>query len=638
MPSPSASPQTSPAPRRLRGLAPVVALVAFAAAAGLFRIKAYDLFWHLATGRWIWTWGALPRVDPFRFTSDGAPWVDHEWLFQVAIHGLERLVGLNGLIVVRSSIAVGLAILLLVGLRRSGLSRSQAVLLALAVVLGARPRMFLRPEVVTLVLLTIFLSLLQEARRAGGAGHPGSRRRWLALAAALVVPWANFHPGALVAPPVAGAYLLGAKLWGPRTETGWGWRTVLGFPALLLGLIGLNPYGFRIFAVPLEIGSSLEGLGGVNPEWLPIWSGAIARDSVYFFSVLGALAALVALTLRRGGPDAPGVLRRLQRLDGATGLAALALLVLSATSIRHQPLFYVAAALFAGECLAGRSRETRSGPGEPSPRGGKPRSGRLALLATGLCLLALLWVVLPPSRGPLAPRQGRYHLGLGLEPNRFPVGQADALLDWQSAPGGDRKVGPLYNNVAWGGYLLWRLFPPRQVFVDGRNEVDPEILREMADGRRSNRGWIELLERYQVDGAVVRYDPRPLQVLEASPEPGAPPRATFRTPNALFFPRDSFALVQWDDAGMLLLRRTPEREAILKEVETRWADPEDIPWTLAQAEGDPIFRARALTEVRRKLEEDPGCARARALLDALLALEDDAPSGTSPGNPASAPG
>lgn len=609
------SPTGPPVPSRGRPRAPIAALLGFAAVSGLFRVRSYDVFWHLAAGRWIWSHGSLPHTDPFRFTSDAVPWVDHEWLFQVLLHGLETLVGLNGLVVARALTAVGLAILLLVALRRSGVPKSQAVLVALVGLLGARPRMFLRPEFVTLVILTTFLAVLQEARRATRTDHGAAGRPWLAAAAALVVLWANFHPGALVAPPVAGAYLLGSKLSDARSGQGWSWRTVVGFPALLVGLLALNPYGLQIFAVPREIGSSLEGLGGVNPEWLPLWSGPIAHDSLYFFTVLAALGMLIVATLRVGSPDGAadgdGLLARFRRLDGATGLAALALLVLSVTSIRHQPLFYMAAALFAGECLAGSWV-----PSEDASRNDR----KLSLLATALCLLALLWTVLPPSRGPLAPRQGRYHVGLGLEPNRFPVGQVDSLLAWQSTAGGAHPVGPLHNNVAWGGYLLWRLFPPRQVFIDGRNEVNPGLLRELGAARHSNRQWNDMLERYGIDGAVVRYEQRTLQVIEASSDPAAPPRTVRRTPNSLFFPRERFALVYWDDVGMLLIRRSPERVAALRAVETRWVDPEDVAWTLRRAQEDPAFRERAVAEVRRKLHQDPDCTRAHRLLSSLLAL------------------
>lgn len=586
--------------RRSAPLLPICALLAFAALAGAFRIKAYDLFWHLASGRWIVGHGRLPRSDPFRFTSDGAPWVDHEWLFQVVVFGLERAVGLAGLVGVRSLAAVGLAALLLVALRRAGAPVTWSVFPVLAAVLGVRPRLFLRPELGTLLALALLLMLLQELRRARG-------RRRLLLAAALVlliVPWANAHPGALAAPPVAAAFLLGARLPGGTGTPRRGadrvpWWLVGGLPAALAAGLLLTPHGWHIFEVPFAIGSSLEDLPGVNPEWLPLWDPRIARDSLYLVASAAALAALAFATLLRTRGSG-------ERLDPATGLAAAALAVLATTSIRHQALFYVGAAFFAGECLAALHR--RSSPQRPAA---PARTRRLRLLATVLCLLAALWTLAPPTRGPLTPRQGHYPLGFGLERNRFPVHLTDEVEEW---PG----LGNLYNNVAWGGYLLWRLYPPRRIFSDGRNEVDPELLRELAAARRSSRAWRELLERHRIDGAVVRYEDRLLEVLEPPAEPGGTPTVTRRTPHAVLFPREEFALVAWDDAGMLLVRRTPERAERLAREEYRAVHPEDWRHTLERAEHDPAFRARVLRELERRLAEDPSSDRARRLYEALV--------------------
>lgn len=610
---------------RSRALAagPAAALLFFAAVAGAFRVRAYDLFWHLAAGRWIVEHRRPPRSDPFRFTHDGAPWIDHEWLFQVVAYGLERLAGTSGLGLLRSAAAVALAGLLLAALRRSGAPVAWAVPAVLAALLGARPRLFLRPELVTLLAIPLLLALLQELRRSKG------RRRLAlsALAVALVLVWANAHPGALAAPPLALAFLVGTRLPGGLAADGTRagvrpvpWRLVLGLPLALAAVLLVNPYGAAIVSVPGAIGASLEELGGVNPEWLPLWHPWIARDSLYFFTVAGALAALALVTFRRT-----------RRLDPATGLTTLALAALAATSIRHQSLFYVGAVFFAGECLAalqiapfslGPSTAHRSAPCRSGGRGTPPPHPRAAdaagrvggpVLAIVLCLLAALWAAVPPTRGPLAPRQGRYTLGVGVEPGRFPEHLAGAVAaDWP-------EVGHLYNNVAWGGYLLWRLYPPRQVFVDGRNEVDPQILRELAAARRSSRAWEELLARYDVDGAVVRYEERPLTVLEPPAVEGGEPAVVRRTPHAVLFPRERFALVDWDDAGMLLVRRTPERAARLARVEYRFLDPEDRAWTLARAQRDPSFRAAALAEAERRLREGPPSRRARDLAAALAA-------------------
>src|SRR5438552_1572862 len=46
-------------------------------------LAAGDLWWHLATGRWILEHGYVPRVDSWSFTRSGQVWLQHEWLADV---------------------------------------------------------------------------------------------------------------------------------------------------------------------------------------------------------------------------------------------------------------------------------------------------------------------------------------------------------------------------------------------------------------------------------------------------------------------------------------------------------------------------------------------------------------------------
>ena len=126
-------------------------LLAFAAVAGTFSLRAYDLFWHLATGRWILEHRALPKTDPFRFTSDGVPWVDHEWLFQVVARGMELIGGLDGLVLFRAAIVVLIAVVLLFSMRHNGTPQASAVIITAGALLLARPRFMLRPELFSLL-------------------------------------------------------------------------------------------------------------------------------------------------------------------------------------------------------------------------------------------------------------------------------------------------------------------------------------------------------------------------------------------------------------------------------------------------------------------------------------------------------
>ncbi|HEX9670545.1 MAG TPA: hypothetical protein VGC93_13820, partial [Thermoanaerobaculia bacterium] len=323
------------------------------------------------------------------------------------------------------------------------------------------------------------------------------------------------HPGALLAPPLVAAYLLGARF---------PWRAVLGLPAVAALALLANPYGAKVFSVPLGIAAGLRGLPAVNPEWLPVWRA----PQPYLLAGVAALVALAAAARVRA-----------RRLDAATGLVALLLAALAATAVRHQGLFFLGAAFFAGECLADLRRAA------PLPPIARPALWRTAALAA--CVLAAAWCVWPPSSGPLRPRQGRLVPGLGLEPGRFPEKSVD-LLERR------RGVGNLYNDVAFGGYLLWRLYPPRQVFIDSRNEVRPDLLHELARARADERAWQALLDRYAIDAALVRNDVRlrPLVTLDAA---GRPVRVEVHTATDLLFPPERFARVYADDLAVLFVRR-----------------------------------------------------------------------------------
>jgi hypothetical protein len=304
-----------------------------------------------------------------------------------------------------------------------------------------------------------------------------------------------------------------------------------------------------------------------------------------------ALAVLVVgSTIRSGG------------LDGATASCTLALGVLAASGVRHQGLFFVGAAFLAGESLADVARHPR---GTASSLSGNARD----LVAAAVCGLAAAWCIFTPPSGPLRARQGPYSFGLGLEPERYPV---DAVEAMESRP----ETGRLYNDVAFGGYLIWRLYP-RRVFIDGRNEVNPGLLRELAEARTDSRAWSSLLQRYAIGRALVRYDERLIEVTVPGRE-GAEATVTRHTPNALLFPPRTFALVYWDDVAMLFVRRSTASG--LGGHEYRYVHPEDSRATLRAAAADPDYLAGALAEIDRRLAEDPDCARALALRRDLRAV------------------
>ncbi|MEO8503504.1 MAG: hypothetical protein ABI609_06360 [Acidobacteriota bacterium] len=551
------------------------ALTAVVAAAAAFSVRSTDLFWHLAAGRWIVEHGRIPVSDPFRFTSGGRAWIDHEWLTELVLYAVERVGGLDGLIALRIALALVLAGVLLAALRRMGNAVPVAALVVLIAILGVRPRFLLRPEPFSFVALALELLLLRRLL----STRTGNRRIVGALFA-LTVVWVNLHGLAVLAPLVAGGYLLGGTI-----QRRCSWRRAATVPALLALALCLNPYGWRVFWVPFGILGALRDIPGANLEWLPLWRA----PQPYLIAGALALGGLVV-----------GVWSRRRVVAAPALLVTVGFAVLAATAVRNQALFFVAGAFLAGETLALA-----------------PPRRVIGLPVVGVCLVALWWTILPPESGPLAPRQGLFRLARGLEPGRFPERAADFLA--RAARDG-RDIGPLYNEFAHGGYLLWRLYPPRQVLFDGRMELEPGLIREIGAARRSADDWDAFLRGRGAVGGLVRYDDRRRPVIAAAPQGVSGATVVEqRTPSAVLFGTERYALVYWDDAVMLFLSRRAPQNAPFLAAEYRAVQPEDTGWTLERA-ADATFRALAIAEVERKLAEDPACARAAWLHARLIAL------------------
>src|ERR1700737_273947 len=58
-----------------------------------FYVSDPDIWWHLATGRWILQHHALPMTDPFSSYGLGKPWIDYSWMFDVIVQLLYRPFG-----------------------------------------------------------------------------------------------------------------------------------------------------------------------------------------------------------------------------------------------------------------------------------------------------------------------------------------------------------------------------------------------------------------------------------------------------------------------------------------------------------------------------------------------------------------
>lgn len=542
---------------------PTIAVILAAAAAAATQVRANDLWWHLKAGEWIVSHLAVPRSDPFTFTSGGAPWVDHGWLWQIVAWSLHSAGGVQALAVLKIGGAALVAFLAMRALLASRFDPHAASLFVLVCIAGARFRFLDRPDTISLACLAGFLAVLLAP------STPLVRR--VVAAGSICVLWANLHAGVLFAPVAAASFALGSAIAGitpPAASRRAGVRMLRrsrdeGLVALAAAAaILVNPYGIGLLRVPLTLKEALGDPRLVNPEWLP----PTIRTFPLFHAALAAILALAAVGIvRRGKAE---LWRTLIPAAAAGGLAM--------TSARHLGIFY---AILPFAAAAGR---TSRGVVE-TDRPGNTRRGATAAL-WGIAA-AVLFVAVPPAASSRA--------GFAVEPGRFPEREADYVETNLPAP---RKM---YNDVAHGGYLIWRFYPGDLAFIDGRNEVHAPLLHEIASSLDSGLAWESLLERHGIRSALVRYREESIQVAGAG-------KPVYRSFSALHFPRERWALVFWGDSGMVFLCRGAEFDAIIARDEYRYIQPEEWEDQLRRCRaGDDELKAGILADLERRSEGPP---------------------------------
>lgn len=406
-----------------------------------------DIYWHLAAGREILQRHALLRADPFTLSAFGRPWVDVHWLFQLGAYATYSAFGFPGLAVAKSvTVTVG-AILLTRTAERTGgaMARATCAVALTGGLLLARHLLPMRPGLVTLVCLAIFLSVLEPLRTAKAAPS----RAWLVLPIVQVI-WCNCQGLAPLGPILIAMYLAGGWLssrgfrhWPFEATPPLGLRPLALALALCLLACLATPYGLEAALLPLRL------LGRITPGQANIFSTAVAENIPplllertapeligHFKWVLLGLAAAIAIVR--------------PRLQVAHLFVLMAFLGLALMANRNVPLFYWVASPVAAIALApgmGRIYRTRRAACfRPWLRRRCARAG-LALLLGAEMVLAVLVQQRESALGAPTP----FH---------FPVETARLLVE-------KGVVGPIFAPDQHGGYLTFTV-PALRPYIDTR--------------------------------------------------------------------------------------------------------------------------------------------------------------------------
>lgn len=440
-----------------------------------FSVRDSDIWWHVKTGDWIVEHTAVPHNGIFSRTAADRPWVAYSWGFEVLLSRAFQWFGLMGLGLFGVLLTVLVSYLQFWSLRRLSGRFWEALLLTICslytflFVLGPRP-VFL-----SILFYILLLTILLEAKRSGDV----KALYWLPV---IFLFWANSHIQFIYGLFVLGLFIacqLGSRwaeklnlplaaLDSPLLPTR---PLLLVFGACLLATL-IGPYGYHLYEV-VFLYSKARYSYKIIIELQPL----TFRLSNHFVQILLTAAGFCAVGWRK-------------KLDIFKLLLMTVASVLALRTLRDGWFVSTTAAALIADFPAPESDRAR---GENLIEGG-------ALLATLALFLFLL-----SDNSSFNERELDHAVSL-----RFPV---DAVNYLRRNP----LPGPLYNNLDWGGFLIWYL-PQFPVAIDGRNDLYGDDLDRTFYGAETAQAYKDdatllqsgfiLLSKKVLLATVLRGDPR----------------------------------------------------------------------------------------------------------------------------------
>jgi len=497
---------------------------------------AHSALWtQLQVGREIARTGAPVATDLFSYTTaEGSRWVDIPWLFEwshAAVHkfayglvpadandpGASRAradqVAAGTLVAINALVRLFTALTLL-GVRRLGPGRWwSAVCVVLALGAVATPDLVIlggiafpgrvEPANWGLLLLALELWLLHRAVNLG-------RRTAVYALAPLFALWANVDESFLIGLAILGATALG-RLRPAPDEGPTGMTLPVGFAALGASALAclINPSTFHVY-------------GAAADPFMVLFrksSEALTTDQLSFFgpglkrTAEDGYAALLAYYLISVGLGAGSFLLNRRRFSLSRFLVYLLVAVLWGTFFRYRTefaaVFAVTMALNGQEWYLDRF-------------GAEGRLGwRWSLWSVGgrAVTIVLVFVCVAKALTGWGVNWADTRFGFGYDPDEFAFEAADYL-----------KAAPIAGNVlnttvTQGDALVWRAWPERKTFIDGRQHLFPAglvaALQKLRTALKEDDvdAWKPELDRYKVSAVMIQPEtaPNTVRVLGQSP-------------------------------------------------------------------------------------------------------------------------
>lgn len=161
-----------------------------------------DVFWHLATGKYVMETGHVPSTDIFGYVTQGQEWMPFEWGWDVVTYNIYKAFGYTGISVFRTIIFLLIFFIYYLILRKFRVNTTLSVFMFILICFGVIDRLTPRPHIISLLFFVLLLYLIISFR------YFNRKNIYLYFIPLIFLLWSNMHMGVLAGMLLFGIYIV----------------------------------------------------------------------------------------------------------------------------------------------------------------------------------------------------------------------------------------------------------------------------------------------------------------------------------------------------------------------------------------------------------------------------------------------
>jgi hypothetical protein len=533
-----------------------------------------DVFWHLATGRYIVEKGVIPSQEIFGYVTGGIKWIPFEWGWEVLTFLLFQSGGYFALSVIRTFIIVMTFLLFFIYLKKRGISTAFVVTVLTVVALTILPRFSIRPQIIYYFFLAALLIMLLYLK----SQNNKYKNSIYFLIPVMTLIWANMHMGVLLGMALFFVFILSeiidyfykkdslSKIT-QRKELKY---LIYSFFISSLFLL-INPFFLDTYLYTYEY-MKLDMLHSIN-EWKSPFDSSIPgsyNNKIFMVFVFSGLTIIYYSVKQK---------------DFFPAFCYIGITFYSIQSVRYIAEFFIIILVFWVLSFDFILRKL-------SKKFLIDFISKNIIYKISVIIILIFLIVNAFNNKLYKDYFGNIfrETGIGVNERFFPVRMFNFIRGENIDKIGEKP----FNNLKIGGYFIWE-FPESKNFIDSRDLSDSiYALYKNIDLKQT--GFEKKIEMIGIDYVIYCVPYLTINATEIERN-----IISYLSRN-----NEKWKLIFWDDKSFLFVKNVPKFKDIIDRYEFKYLSPYNFIFNRSSlSEGYRNYRETVNKETKRKISEDP---------------------------------